>query len=101
MGNSEALMMACVSSVHSNIEQTVSTLRFASLAKTVQLQPRLQHVSQIEVDDPMANDMDDPDEHLNRRTIWIEVPGFGDVFARCLGMSPLFLPPPLRVRIYI
>jgi len=93
MGDAEAVMMACVSSVCENEDQTLATLRFASVAKSVQLRPTLTKVTELEVNDPMANDIADPDETLDRRTVWIEVPGFGDVFARCLGPSsgPLVL----------
>lgn len=41
----------------------------------------------------MISDFDDVDTLNMRRTITIEVPGFGDVFARCIGdsLDPLIL----------
>ena len=37
--------------------------------------------------------MADEDAILNRRCVWIQAPGFGDIFARCLGdpADPLVL----------
>jgi predicted esterase len=93
LGRAEALMMACVSPVADTLDQTIATLRFASLANTVKINPSIQEVQTFQVEDPMANDAEDAVEELNRRTIWIEVPGFGDVFARCVGPTsgPLVL----------
>ena len=41
----------------------------------------------------MAGDTPDDDEALQRRCVWLSVPGFGDVFARIVGelSAPLVL----------
>ena len=43
--------------------------------------------------DPLATDVGDDDEVLQRRCVWLQVPGFGAVFARVAGVptEPLVL----------
>ena len=88
-------MLACISPAARDLPHTLATLRYASSARRVRagalhrVAERMETVS----DDPMLGDVDDPDARLQRRAAWLEVPGFGDVFARVAGDSarPLLL----------
>mmetsp|Transcript_45883 Transcript_45883/g.109262 ORF Transcript_45883/g.109262 Transcript_45883/m.109262 type:complete len:1009 (-) Transcript_45883:195-3221(-) len=78
-------MLACISPAPREAGITLSTLNYATSARSVKLRPLPATVVEHEDNDPMANDMEDPDGAVNRRCIWIETSSYGDVFARCIG----------------
>eukprot|EP00927_Polykrikos_kofoidii_P017135 TRINITY_DN17776_c1_g1_i1.p1 TRINITY_DN17776_c1_g1~~TRINITY_DN17776_c1_g1_i1.p1 ORF type:complete len:1160 (-),score=176.85 TRINITY_DN17776_c1_g1_i1:286-3390(-) len=92
-GNAITQMLTCVSPAAGDSDQTWRTLQYASSARDVRCRPQIERVREELVDDPMADDCEDEDAALNRRTIWIETRCFGDVFARCVGdpSDPLIL----------
>eukprot|EP00929_Paragymnodinium_shiwhaense_P120954 TRINITY_DN9303_c0_g1_i1.p1 TRINITY_DN9303_c0_g1~~TRINITY_DN9303_c0_g1_i1.p1 ORF type:complete len:1211 (+),score=127.57 TRINITY_DN9303_c0_g1_i1:324-3635(+) len=92
-GNSVTHMLACVSPAAQEAESHIRALGYATSARSVTQKPQLASVHDIANTDPMAGDVEDSDAELNRRAIWIETRGFGDVFARCLGdpEDPLIL----------
>jgi len=92
-GNALTAMLACVSPAVDNHCMSLSTLKFARVALTVQSRPVLAATTDIVNTDPMAADCHDPDTVTDRRAIVIDVPGWGEVFARCCGdaSAPLIL----------
>ena len=55
------------------------------MALKMQSRPVLAPATDLVNNDPMADDSHDPDTTTDRRTIIIEVPGWGEVFARICG----------------
>eukprot|EP01059_Diplonema_ambulator_P019726 TRINITY_DN33370_c0_g1_i1.p1 TRINITY_DN33370_c0_g1~~TRINITY_DN33370_c0_g1_i1.p1 ORF type:complete len:987 (+),score=103.96 TRINITY_DN33370_c0_g1_i1:76-2961(+) len=92
-GDSRTVMMACVSPAKSNIDESTGTLKYAQTASCIKIAPK-QHVEVVtEEAGPMDNDIQDPDEALDRRCLWIDTAGFGSIYARCVGdvEDPLIL----------
>lgn len=92
-GAAKTHMLACVSPAALDAAMTLSTLKYAASARDVRVAPEIVGTTASVEDDPMFDDYDDEDASLNRRAIWIETRGFGDVFARCIGdpSDPLIL----------
>ncbi|KAK3236045.1 hypothetical protein CYMTET_53795 [Cymbomonas tetramitiformis] len=92
-GTAATCMLACVSPAEADAGPSLSTLRFAAVARRMQLTPTAARVVSVLDDDPMAGDVHDHDPQLQRRAMWIEPPGYNDVYARCVGdpADPLLL----------
>lgn len=84
-GTAATCMLACVSPAEADAGPSLSTLRFAAVARRMQLTPTAARVLNVLEDDPMAGDVHDDDPQLQRRTMWMEPPGYNDVYARCVG----------------
>eukprot|EP00438_Fugacium_kawagutii_P022776 Skav228481 [mRNA] locus=scaffold1092:61890:85306:- [translate_table: standard] len=92
-GRAKTQMLACVSPVVTESDVTLHTLKYAFGARSVLLKPEAASIETAFDSDPMITDVEDDDQALNRRCIWIETADFGDVFARCVGdpKDPLIL----------
>ncbi|KAL0484188.1 kinesin-like protein [Acrasis kona] len=88
-GNSKTLMITCVSPGAGDKEQTLSTLKYASNTRSIKNAPKTT-ITQVEREyDPDRDDIADPDDQTNRRSIWIDTSKNGEIFARTLGNPSL------------
>lgn len=78
-------MIACVSPAPSNASTTAGTLRYASNARKITNRPVVHEEEVEEEPGPYSQDVPDPDPMFDRRTMWIDTPEFGPVFARSIG----------------
>jgi len=103
-GSAKTIMLTCVSPSMEEAEFTTRNLAYAVAAKSVSLSPKVVPLvvesASGENDDPMENDVEDTEQHLNRRCIFIECINDGgegyvteNVFARVAGKEddPLIL----------
>ena len=91
-GGCQTQLIACISPALEDAAESVRVLRYAQSAQTLVGHPQLSLSRDVDVD-PMAGDVDDADEQLQRRCVWLHVAGFGEVFARVVGAAsgPLVL----------
>lgn len=91
-GRCQTMMLACIAPAEDDAGESVRVLRYATDAQKLVGRPRPRLTDGFEAD-PMADDVADEDVTLQRRCLWLQVPGFGDVFARVAGVPthPLVL----------
>eukprot|EP01060_Flectonema_neradi_P016104 TRINITY_DN226_c0_g4_i1.p1 TRINITY_DN226_c0_g4~~TRINITY_DN226_c0_g4_i1.p1 ORF type:complete len:976 (+),score=153.21 TRINITY_DN226_c0_g4_i1:43-2970(+) len=95
-GDSRATMIACVSPAAENLDETLATIKYTQIAKKVKVAPTM-HIDVKEDTDitqnPLRNDIEDPDQKMNRRTLWIDTEYHGSIFCRAMGNEndPLIL----------
>ena len=91
-GRCQTMMLACISPTEDDAGESVRVLRYATDAQKLVGRPKPRITDGFE-SDPMANDVADDDMTLQRRCLWLQVTGFGHVFARVVGVAtqPLVL----------
>ena len=92
-GEARTAMLACVSPLAADADETAGTLRYAAGARRIRVRPTRAVAVGTEEAGPLDDDVQDPVEFLSRRCAWVETPGHGDVFVRCVGdaADPLIL----------
>ena len=95
-GDSLTTMLACVSPAEENSDESLSTIRYAQIAKKVVVDPtmKVNICEDISITrDPLHNDIEDLETSMNRRTMWIDTEFHGSIFSRAVGneTDPLIL----------
>ena len=91
-GRCQTQMLVCISPAARDAGESVRVLAYAAEAQRLVGHPRTRLTEAVDAD-PMAGDVVDQDDVLQRRCVWIQVPGFGEIFARVVGVptDPLVL----------
>ena len=92
-GRCQTTLLACVSPAEADAAESVRVLRYAIAAQRLVGRPEPRVADEFEAE-PMAGDVTDDDSTLQRRCVWLQVPGFGEeIFARVAGSpaAPLVL----------
>eukprot|EP00759_Apiculatamorpha_spiralis_P029206 PhF_6_TR31482/c0_g1_i1/m.46283/K10395/KIF4_21_27; kinesin family member 4/21/27 len=92
-GDSRTVMIVCCSPALDNKEESLGSLRYAHSARAITNRPAIRIEDLVEEPQPLDNDIADVDAALDRRTLWLDTSGFGDVYCRCVGNEndPLLL----------
>ena len=80
----EGDMLVCVTPSPDDVAETLRVLRYAHAAQKLVACPRVRITEELEADADLSVD---EDAQLGRRCERLEVPGFGEVFARVAGLT--------------
>jgi pimeloyl-ACP methyl ester carboxylesterase len=84
-GDCRTVMLVCCSPAADDVTETLGSLRYAADARRIDASATKRVLTVQPEAQPLDNDLADPLVELDRRCIWLEVPGFDDVYCRCVG----------------